>query len=196
MELHAQIKKYRAELGLSQEELAEQVYVTRQTVSNWENGKSYPDIHSLLLLSNLFHVSLDQLVKGDLETMKKIVNEYDRQEFNRSNNIYAALFVGLLVCTPLFVLWTKWYAAVPYGLLFVVTMIWAWKVEKLKKKFDIQTYREIVAFSQGKKLDELEKATEKGKRPYQKVLSALFGAAAALLALGIGAGIAKLLHLI
>lgn len=196
MELHAQIKKYRAELGLSQEELAEQVYVTRQTVSNWENGKSYPDIHSLLLLSNLFHVSLDQLVKGDLETMKKIVNEYDLQEFNHSNNIYAALFVGLLVCTPLFVLCTKWYTAVPYGLLWVVTMIWAWKVEKLKKKFDIQTYREIVAFSQGKKLDELEKATEKGKRPYQKVLSALFGAAAALLALGIGAGIAKLLHLI
>ena len=196
MELHAQIKKYRAELGLSQEELAEQVYVTRQTVSNWENDKSYPDIHSLLLLSGLFHVSLDQLVKGDLETMKKIVNEHDLQEFNHSNNIYAALFAGLLVCTPLFVLWTKWYTAVPYGLLCVVTMIWAWKVEKLKKKFDIQTYREIVAFSQGKKLDELEKATEKGKRPYQKVLSALFGAAAALLALGIGAGIAKLLHLI
>ena len=51
MELSIQIKKYRTELHLSQEELAEKVYVTRQTISNWENEKSYPDIHSLLLAS-------------------------------------------------------------------------------------------------------------------------------------------------
>ncbi len=52
MELNAQIKKYRMKQNLSQEELAEKVYVTRQTISNWENAKSYPDIHSLLLLSS------------------------------------------------------------------------------------------------------------------------------------------------
>ena len=74
MELNAQIKKYRTELKLSQEELTEKVYVTRQTISNWENGKSYPDIHSLLLLSSLFNVSLDQLIKGDIGTMKEIIN--------------------------------------------------------------------------------------------------------------------------
>ena len=49
MELNEQIKKYRTEMNLSQEELAEKIYVTRQSVSNWENGKTYPDIHSLLL---------------------------------------------------------------------------------------------------------------------------------------------------
>ena len=63
MELSIQIKKYRTELHLSQEELAEKVYVTRQTISNWENEKSYPDIHSLLLLSSLFNASLDQLYR-------------------------------------------------------------------------------------------------------------------------------------
>lgn len=47
MELNTQIKKYRTKLNLSQEELAEKVYVTRQTISNWETGKSYPDIYSL-----------------------------------------------------------------------------------------------------------------------------------------------------
>ena len=77
MELGNQIKSHRAALSLSQEELAEKVYVTRQTVSNWENNKSYPDIHSLLLLSALFDVSLDQLIKGDLETMKQEVNAAD-----------------------------------------------------------------------------------------------------------------------
>lgn len=71
MEIAAQIRKHRTESGLSQKDLAEKVYVTRQTVSNWENGKSYPDIQSLLLLSQLFSVSVDQLIKGDLETMKK-----------------------------------------------------------------------------------------------------------------------------
>ena len=75
MELRIQIKKYRTELHLSQEELAEKVYVTRQTISNWENEKSYPDIHSLLLLSSLFNVSLDQLIKGDIEKMKEIIAE-------------------------------------------------------------------------------------------------------------------------
>ena len=51
MELGKQIKKHRQEVQLSQEELAERVYVSRQTISNWENDKSYPDVNSLVLLS-------------------------------------------------------------------------------------------------------------------------------------------------
>lgn len=47
-------------MQFSQEELAEKIYVSRQTISNWETAKNYPDIHSLLRLSSLFNVSLDQ----------------------------------------------------------------------------------------------------------------------------------------
>ena len=54
MEVGAHIKKYRINMGISQEELAEKVYVSRQTVSNWETEKNYPDIHSILLLSSVF----------------------------------------------------------------------------------------------------------------------------------------------
>ena len=43
------------------------MFVSRQTISNWENNKSYPDIHNLLMMCNLFNVSLDDLVKGDVE---------------------------------------------------------------------------------------------------------------------------------
>ena len=50
MKLNAQIKKYRMKKNLSQEELAEKVYVTRQTISSWENEKNYKDINSLLIL--------------------------------------------------------------------------------------------------------------------------------------------------
>lgn len=54
MELGKQIRKYRKEQSLSQDELAEKVYVSRQTISNWENDKSYPDVNSLILLSEVF----------------------------------------------------------------------------------------------------------------------------------------------
>ena len=50
MELGNQIKKYRSELQISQEQLADRIYVSRQTISNWENEKSYPDVNSLVLL--------------------------------------------------------------------------------------------------------------------------------------------------
>ena len=60
MELGNQIKKYRKERSLSQDALAEKVYVSRQTISNWENDKSYPDINSLMLLCDTFEISLDQ----------------------------------------------------------------------------------------------------------------------------------------
>ena len=74
MELSKQIKKYRTEANLSQEELADKIYVSRQTISNWENEKNYPDIKSLVLMSEVFQVSLDNLVKGDLERMKKEID--------------------------------------------------------------------------------------------------------------------------
>ena len=179
MELNAQIKKYRVELNLSQEELAAKVYVTRQTISNWENEKSYPDIHSLLLLSSLFSVSLDQLIKGDIETMKEIINEQEIKKFNHYGAIYTVhLVLLILLAVPLFVR-LEWYAFIPFGILFAITMFWALKVEKLKKENDIQTYKEIVAFTDGKKLDEIHKMVEAGKRPYQNVLKVIISAVVA-----------------
>ena len=71
MELGNQIKKYRSELQISQEQLADRIYVSRQTISNWENEKSYPDVNSLVLLSEVFQTSIDNLIKGDIEIMKE-----------------------------------------------------------------------------------------------------------------------------
>ena len=177
MELSAQIKKYRRSLNLSQEELAEKVFVTRQTISNWENEKSYPDIHSLLLLSSLFNVSLDQLIKGDIETMKEIINEEEVKKFNHYGNLFSIHFLILMLsAAPLF-MWLEEYAFLPFGVMFAITMFWALKVEKIKKENDIQTYKEIVAFSEGKKLDEIHKMVEAGKRPYQNVLKVVMSAA-------------------
>lgn len=91
MEIGRQIKKYRLELKMSQEELADKVYVTRQTVSNWENDKNYPDINSLVLLSSLFGISLDVLVKGDIKKMEEMIREEDVKKLNRDAWVYTIL---------------------------------------------------------------------------------------------------------
>lgn len=173
MELGSQIKKHRNELSLSQEELAEKVYVSRQTISNWENDKSYPDVNSLVLLSEVFNVSIDNLIKGDIEIMKEQIRDEDRRKFESLSHIYAVLFLlAMLSPIPLF----HYLSFVGIGIWLVLmggTLYVAVRVEKMKKQFDIQTYREIVAFSEGMGLDEIAKAREEGKRPYQKILLAL-----------------------
>ena len=170
MELGKQIKRYRMEANLSQEELADKVFVSRQTISNWENDKNYPDINSLVLMSEVFHVSLDHLVKGDLERMKKEIDKQEYAEFQKYSNIFSILFVALIIAPVPLVILFEWFGLVLYIVLFAIGMYYALKVEKYKKKYDIQTYKEIVAFTEGKSLSEIEKAREEGKRPYQKAL--------------------------
>ena len=58
------IKKLRQENQLSQEQLAEQLHVTRQAVSNWENGRTQPDIDTLTQLAGVFDVSIERLIYG------------------------------------------------------------------------------------------------------------------------------------
>lgn len=84
MDISNQIKKRRTDMGLSQEELAERIYVSRQTISNWETDKTYPDIQSLLLLSILFDTTIDVLVKGDLDMMENTVASADAKRMRRS----------------------------------------------------------------------------------------------------------------
>lgn len=170
MEIGRQIRKYRQEGGLSQEDLAQKIFVTRQTISNWENDKNYPDIKSLLLLSNLFGVSLDILVKGDLKEMKERIKTEDIQKFNQDGIIYSILLITSIVSFAPMVYFLKFIGIGIWALLYAVTMYFALRLEKQKKAYDIHTYREIVAFSEGRTLDDLEKSCERGKRPYQKAL--------------------------
>lgn len=185
MELGNKIKYYRGEREFSQEELAERVYVSRQTISNWENNKSYPDINSIVLLSEIFEISIDNLIKGDVEQMKKEINTEDVKKLNLYSSI---MLILMLVATILLMPMLKFiglYAFIPYFVLVACAMFFAIKVDKIKKDNDIQTYKEIVAFSEGKRLDEIQKIEEKAKRPYQKVIDGFLWAVVALLISGI-----------
>lgn len=180
MELGKQIKKYRGELGISQDALAERLYVSRQTISNWENDKTYPDINSLLRLSEVFEVSVDILIKGDVEKMKTEIRQEDKKQFEKESNIFSVLFLAMIL-TPVPLGHYMGNTGIAIWAVIAAAALWSGgRVEKMKKAFDIQSYKEIVAFMEGKGLDEIEKAREEGKRVYQKMLLA---AASALIAL-------------
>lgn len=194
MEIGAQIKKYREAQGLSQEALAEKIFVARQTISNWETGKSYPDVHSLMLLGGVFNVSLDQLVKEDIDIMKKEINKAEVREFNRLGRVFSILFViSVLAYIPL-VVFLKTTGLTIWAVLNLIPLGFSFRLEKLKKANDLHTYREIVAFSEGKPLDDIQTQREIGKRPYQAVLKPLAGAAAGLIAAAVAGLLMKLMN--
>lgn len=72
MEIGKKLKEARMSSGLTQERVAEEIAVSRQTISNWENEKSYPDIVSVIRLSSLYSISLDELLKGDIKMMEHL----------------------------------------------------------------------------------------------------------------------------
>jgi len=139
MELGKRIREYRTAAKWNQDEFAEKMFVSRQTISNWGNDKSYPDIQSLLLISNLFDVSLDQLVKGDIETMQNVINEKDVKELN----YYARLMIMgmIIIAITVYPVLSSWglLGLIPLGALYAVSLWAAFKVEAIKKNNDIQS---------------------------------------------------------
>src|SRR5699024_7281807 len=96
MDLGKKIMTMRNEKNLSQEQLAEKLNVTRQTISNWENGKFYPDIDSLVNLSKFFNVSLDDLLSYDDKVLDYLKDSTDIVKSNK-NILYAVLLNILLI---------------------------------------------------------------------------------------------------
>ena len=70
MNFGKQLILIRKQHGFSQEKLAQKLYVSRQTISSWENNKTYPDLKSLLILSEIVDTSVDNLVKGDIDQLR------------------------------------------------------------------------------------------------------------------------------
>lgn len=102
-----QLKDARIESGYTQEQVAEQLDVSRQTISSWENGRTFPDIVSVVSLSDIYDVSLDVLIKGDekmlehLEESTNIVKSNKKLLFAIIANILTAIaMIGLSVIVP------------------------------------------------------------------------------------------------
>ncbi|WP_304425633.1 helix-turn-helix transcriptional regulator [uncultured Adlercreutzia sp.] len=196
MELPQQLKANRERLGLTQEDVAQRIFVSRQTMSSWETGKTYPDVQSLLLLSKLFGVSIDSLVKGDVETMKEtIVKDAVRME-RLSIGMVGFLLAGVACLVGWDLIWDEPVAAVPwltwgvvvgmalFALCAALAMVCACRVEKLKKDHDLVTFREISAFMDGEDAEAiacLNPDAFSRKHPWvANVVKVLAGAAVAL----------------
>ena len=171
MNFSKQLKKYREQHQLSQEALAEKLYVTRQTISKWENDKTYPDIHNLIALSVLFDISLDELVKGDMNEMKKRVQDNKMNDYTKGMLLFLAL--TLIIGVPSIMIEGK-RGYIPFAILWIISMYFAMKVEKIKKDHDIKTYKEIIAFSEGAAdLDDLRKNRNQKKAIKEKIIIVL-----------------------
>ena len=106
MEIGEKIKIARIEIGITQEQAAENLMVSRQTISNWENGKSLPDIVSVIKMSELYRLSLDELLKGDHAMMEKIEKDMKvvkaEKKVVRYGFLSVAIGVVILVLGALF----------------------------------------------------------------------------------------------
>ena len=165
VEVGNRIREEREGLGISQEELARRIFVSRQTVSNWETGKTYPDVQSLLLLSNLFGASVDSLVKGDVEAMQEEMENYelDRFKIRVFRRIALALLaVGAVMLAVLVVQGER-----PFSPLFVLALVllaagtpFAHMADRVERSHDIDTVREVKAFLDGVDPDQIERDRE------------------------------------
>lgn len=102
MEIGRKLKEARIQCALTQEKVAEELQVNRQTISNWENEKSYPDILSVIKLSDLYKISLDELLKGDMNLIKHLEESTNVVTSNKKLFILIAFNVAMLLLFILF----------------------------------------------------------------------------------------------
>lgn len=99
MSLGQQLKNFRESQNLSQEDVAKKIGVTRQAVYKWENDKSYPDIDNLIILSEFYNVTLDDLIKGNDSFKKKI--KIDDENYVSFYISFILIFVGICIKSSL-----------------------------------------------------------------------------------------------
>ena len=122
MEIGKKLKNARVQSGMTQENVAEKINVSRQTISNWENEKSYPDIISVIELSNLYSISLDDLLKGDEKMIEHLEESTNVVKSNANRNKIITILSYMLVwAIAMIVFWffTSGSDAMGYSLMFL-----------------------------------------------------------------------------
>ncbi len=110
------LKKFREDAGLSQQELAKRLSVTRQTISNWERGVSQPDLDSLMLLAEEFHVDVEEIIYGE-----KAISKFEltkKHRIKRTVIIGTCFLISLLlsiILIPYFRTFFRMFIVLPYS---------------------------------------------------------------------------------
>lgn len=191
------IRENRERLGLSQEDVSHAIYVTRQTVSNWENDKTYPDVHSLLLLSNLFKASIDDLVRNDPALAQEAGQDFTWQrkvmKFGPLAGIILCLVMALMfsVIVPMLSNYVARngltyppivdIAALMGFVAGVGGFVLLCYVSSVSHSLDLDTRGEIAAFLQGADPDQVERVRESASRRIEVPHALLGGLVAVIL---------------
>ena len=169
MEVGGRIRELRTERGMSQDDLAARVYVSRQTISSWENGKTYPDVQSLLLLSEIFGASVDSLIRGDVEAMNETIDR-DVKTMKRLSYVmlgFLLLMIAAMIWVAVQAFAWDWPLEQTVPTLVLALVLWgvamfaACWVDRIKKSHDLITYGKILAYWKGEAVD---RDTERGRR--------------------------------
>lgn len=112
MKFNEELLELRKKKGLSQEELGSELNVSRQTISKWESGQSYPDFEKLVLLSDFFELTLDELMKD--------IDVQDIKEKN-NNSIDIPYFESVLKSIIKSIIWFGWFLII----IVVACAIWS-----------------------------------------------------------------------
>lgn len=102
MNIGEKLKSARLSKEMTQEEVASCLYVSRQSISNWENNKTYPDIINVIALSDLYEISLDELLKGSDTYMKHLEESTDIVKSNKRLILIFSMAMVLMVIIAIF----------------------------------------------------------------------------------------------
>lgn len=151
---------YRHQNNLSQNELAKKMYVSRQTISNWENGKTYPDIRNLVLISEIYQISIDQLVKNDINLLQNTKFKYQLKFLSISLILSLILVYGSFISI-------RWLpiviAAMMVSVFSTLGMITAVKLIKLNNKLHLRTLKQTLDFLNGKSVEQIQADSKRQK---------------------------------
>lgn len=117
MEFHEKLQWLRKQRGLTQEELAESLFVSRTAISKWESGRGYPNIDSLKALSRFFSVTIDELLSG--EEMLTLAEEDNKQKEQRCCD----LLFGLLDCSMILLFFLPFFGQKAEGTVKAVSLL-------------------------------------------------------------------------
>ncbi|WP_251521267.1 MULTISPECIES: helix-turn-helix domain-containing protein [Staphylococcus] len=105
MKFHSKLKEERKKLNLSQDDLAQKLNISRQSISKWEREKGYPNIETLIELSEIFNITIDELLKGDDFLKDKLIEDSKKLKHPILFNIGELIgLMGLILLITTFVL--------------------------------------------------------------------------------------------
>lgn len=188
MELSRQLRMKREKHGLSQDEVAKTIFVSRQTISNWENDRTYPDVQSLLMLSQIYDTTVDELIQGDIVIMQQAIKEDSRKMRLLSYGMIGFSVLAFLFLLVFSLVWQEpsGFARMSKGniagaatfiVLYAIGFGMAIAIDRLKKKHDIVTYREIDRFLKGELDGEPDSQGFARRHPALGVMVRLLGGA-------------------